>query len=176
MTIKVELVKADPESVRNLVEKVIAIRDPKLAATRAKNYKKAVKEDKTYSPTATLEHVIRGSASFKMSGYSFKASPGLLNTLNREFSESRCDAYVEDMDKGRWWFTPDPIVITDDGHIINGQHRLVAVCRIKWDDGIEPPTFVVVWGVDKRAALLMDEARRSNDDRRNITVRYAGSA
>jgi len=38
-----------------------------------------------------------------------------------------------------------------------------------------PPQFVVVWGVDKRAAILMDEARRTTTDRRDIAMRFARS-
>src|SRR5262245_26525176 len=50
-----------------------------------------------------------------------------LGSLNRDINEGRVAAYGTDMEKGKWWFTPDPIVVTDTGEIINGQHRLLAV-------------------------------------------------
>jgi hypothetical protein len=101
-----------------------------------------------------------------------------LGKLNRDVSDSRVDEYYTAMLKGTWWFTPDPVVVTDDGYIINGQHRLIAaekLADIDKEGSRTPPTFVVVWGVDKKAALLMDEAKRSADDRRSIAVRYATS-
>jgi len=116
--------------------------------------------------------------------------------LNRDVNESRLEEYMRTMDKGEWWFTPDPIVVTDGGEIINGQHRLISAERLleggwtvrektplgSFDRELTPPwadkdapQFVVVWGVDKRAAILMDEARRSSTDRRDIAIRYASS-
>jgi len=103
-----------------------------------------------------------------------------LGKLNRDVNQSRVDAYGADMQAGRWWFTPDPIVVTDEGNIINGQHRLLAVEQYAFRKRDELaagtfPQFVVVWGVDKRAAILMDEARRSATDRRDIALRFAAA-
>ena len=100
-----------------------------------------------------------------------------IGELNRDVNEGRVAAYRTDIEEGKWWFTPDPIVITDDGGIINGQHRLLAVERAL-SEGLEDakaPSFVVVWGVDKKAAILMDEARRTSTDRRDIAIRYANA-
>jgi hypothetical protein len=115
-----------------------------------------------------------------------------IGPLNRPINPGRVDAYCEDMKFGRWWFTPDPIVVTTAGYVINGQHRLLAAEELV-DDFQEKtararerqqelpappqwPQFVVVWGVDKKAAILMDEARRTATDRRDIAVRFAGAA
>ena len=164
--------------------------------------------------------------------------------LNRTINPARVTEYRWAMSSGQWWFTPDPVVVTDEGHIINGQHRLMAVEELINDDVREAnrslkgaienlklakdknrtlahgpfdsvveaarvtewleaspaerirkareevkaakdelaklstrqwPQFVVVWGVDKRAAILMDESRRSATDRRDIAMRYAAS-
>ncbi len=102
-----------------------------------------------------------------------------LGKLNRNVNQSRVLAYWTDMQDGKWWFTPDPVVVTDDGSIINGQHRLLAVEGALGRDELtdeNAPSFVVVWGVDKRAAILMDEARRTTSDRRDITIRFASAA
>jgi hypothetical protein len=119
-----------------------------------------------------------------------------IGPLNRDVNENRTEGYARAMEKGDWWFTPDPITITDAGEIINGQHRLLAAeCvltgestvkertpigpydrpLVPWEDA-DAPSFVVVWGVDKRAAILMDEARRTATDRRDIAIRYAKAA
>lgn len=116
--------------------------------------------------------------------------------LNRDLSDARVTGYLEDMLHARWWDSPDPICVTPQGVVINGQHRVAAALKASpksnWmaDYGEEPfkgeggyfdwtadyeaiPSFVVVWDVEPKAALLMDEARRSTDDRRSIAVRYA---
>jgi hypothetical protein len=104
----------------------------------------------------------------------------LIGPLNRTIVPSRVNEYRNAMWRGEWWFTPDPIVVTNEGDIINGQHRLLAAVEAlptKDDkDPKTPPQFVVVWNVDKRAAILMDEARRSSTDRRDIALRYAAGA
>jgi hypothetical protein len=96
-----------------------------------------------------------------------------LSDLNRPISRARTDLYAEEMEAGRWYFTPDPIVITDEGYVVNGQHRLAAADAVDWSEAGEVPQFLVVWGVDKKTALLMDEAKRSADDRRHIALSYA---
>jgi hypothetical protein len=119
-----------------------------------------------------------------------------IGPLNRDINEPRVEAYAVTMSAGEWFFTPDPIVVTDEGAIINGQHRLLAAEGVLTGEqgryqsfaGIRSfseftlwpatkvPQFVVVWGVDKRAAILMDEARRSSNDRRDIALRYANAS
>jgi hypothetical protein len=96
-----------------------------------------------------------------------------LSELNRPISLARTDVYREEMQAGRWHFSPDPIVITDEGYVVNGQHRLGAADDVDWSKLAEAPQFLVVWGVDKKTALLMDEAKRSADDRRKIAFSYA---
>jgi hypothetical protein len=64
-------------------------------------------------------------------------------------------------------------VITEDSFLVNGQHRLAAATQVVWEDGDTVPPFLVVWGVDKKTALLIDEAQRSASDRRHIAINYA---
>ncbi len=104
-----------------------------------------------------------------------------LGDLNRDVNDARVAEYETAMNEGKWWFTPDPIVVSTEGAIINGQHRLLAVehALMLWQEKknpeFVPPQFVVVWNVDKKAALLMDEARRTANDRRNIALRFAAA-
>jgi hypothetical protein len=74
------------------------------------------------------------------------------------------------MATGGWWFTPDPFVFSDNGHVLNGQHRMLAVMSTQT---LHPIEFVLVTGVEDRATLIMDEARRTPTDRRAIAMKYA---
>jgi hypothetical protein len=107
----------------------------------------------------------------------FRSVGFYVGQLNRDVNANRVDGYAKDIAAGKWWFTPDPIVVTDTGEIINGQHRLLAVEQTvgRADFDAPAPQFVVVWNVDKEAAILMDESRRSSTDRRDIAMRYAAA-
>ena len=43
-----------------------------------------------------------------------------IGKLNREVNSIRVAEYGTAMEEGKWWFTPDPVVVTDTGEIING--------------------------------------------------------
>jgi hypothetical protein len=156
-TIRVELLSAD--KVPQFLDKVLAIRNPELAGSR--------KADKR---RPSLTGYFRGSIDGKPHIFDNLRESGMTE-LNRDVSEARVESYSQAMANGQWWFTPDPIVVSDEGLIINGQHRLIAASRIDWEPG-HSPQFVVVWGVDKKASLLMDEAQRNTTDRRNIGLRF----
>jgi hypothetical protein len=172
MGIKVELVPADKTG--EILERALKIRNPELWQTRRKNRAKArAQARRSGEPLPRLtwkphKRLTRGL-------FNPMESLGLAD-LNRPFSEPRMELYVEEMLAGRWQFSPDPIVISEQGYVINGQHRLVAADAIEWEEGDEIPLFLVVWGVDKKTALLMDEAQRSSRDRRQIAFGYAQAA
>jgi hypothetical protein len=66
---------------------------------------------------------------------------------------------------------------SEEGYILNGQHRLIAASQVGWPkEGHELTELPVVWGVDKRTALLMDEATRSTKDRRHIALGFASAS
>ncbi|MGZ4356819.1 MAG: hypothetical protein ACXVRU_08425 [Gaiellaceae bacterium] len=98
-----------------------------------------------------------------------------LTELNREMNYTRAEMYAEEMRAGRWQFSPDPIVVTAGGMVVNGQHRLAAAGYVTdWSAyGGDIPEFLVVWGVSDETALLTDEAQRSTKDRRHIALSYA---
>lgn len=68
----------------------------------------------------------------------YKAAEKLLlkNDVNRNLRVSVVDKYQRDMEAGNWKLCMAPIVIAEDGRILDGQHRLTAQIRamkqIKW--------------------------------------------
>ena len=164
-----EIITASLEGLQAFVDKLKAVR-----AAHPEARQKGVKE------MARIK-LNMGSAfpHFPIHSGSYDSVIGsFLGPLNRTVIPARIHTYLYDMTYGEWWFTPDPIVVTDEGAIINGQHRLLAAERALSEglDDAKAPRFVVVWGVDKRAAILMDEARRTASDRHDIALRFARSA
>ena len=51
------------------------------------------------------------------------------NTGNRPIKKTRVETYASDMLAGRWMTTPQGIMITPNGRLIDGQHRLAAVVK-----------------------------------------------
>lgn len=49
------------------------------------------------------------------------------NISNRNVNRHRIKSYVNDMQGGRWTFNPSPIVFGEDGSLMDGQHRLIAI-------------------------------------------------
>ena len=62
-----------------------------------------------------------------------KISPAMAETLlknnnnNRVKSKYQIRNYAREMELGRWSLTAEPIMVTESGELINGQHRLEAV-------------------------------------------------
>jgi hypothetical protein len=174
VAIKVELVSADKAG--EILERALKIRNPELWQTRRKNAaKQKAKARRQGKPLPPISRWAPSKATIG-NGRWVEHKPmemlGLSN-LNRPISFARTELYAQEMEAGRWYFTPDPIVITDEGYVVNGQHRLGAADAVDWSQAGEVPQFLVVWGVDKKTALLMDEAKRSADDRRHIALSYA---
>jgi hypothetical protein len=101
-----------------------------------------------------------------------------LLALNRDQNPVRAHRYALDMLDGRWWFTPDPVVFTDTALLANGQHRALALSIVEpiAAGRLDDLAFVLVTGVEAKAALIIDEARRTANDRRDITIAFATHA
>jgi hypothetical protein len=99
-------------------------------------------------------------------------------TYNRDIRQERVDEYREEMAKGRWRdLLSDPISVTADGHVLNGQHRLAAAVRVSWDKAGNDPAFLVIWNVKPQEALLADGSRRTPRDEKIIAKKLvAGGA
>ncbi len=59
------------------------------------------------------------------------SSRGAINeeNKNRKLSRNKVRKYAEAMKKGKWCLTGEPIIISADGEILNGHHRLEAACE-----------------------------------------------
>jgi hypothetical protein len=94
--------------------------------------------------------------------------------LNRDIRPQRVDEYTAEMRAGRWRdLLSDPIAITKDGHVVNGQHRLAAASRLDWSKIENDPAFLVIWDVSPLEATLADGSRRTQRDERTIAARVA---
>jgi len=90
--------------------------------------------------------------------------------VNRDIKPRRVEEYAELMEKGLWRdLLSDPIAITADGHVVNGQHRLAAVANVEWSEVKNDPQFLVVWGVSPEEAVLADTNKRTAHDQATIT-------
>lgn len=49
------------------------------------------------------------------------------NASNRRVNGKRVAQYAKTMKDGEWKLTGQPIIVSEDGHIIDGQHRLMAI-------------------------------------------------
>lgn len=83
------------------------------------------------------------------------------NHVNRNLRDGVVRAYKQDMDRGRWTMTGEPIQISEQGNLLNGQHRLTALSMSK----VAFLDMLVVRGLPEEAQLLMDQgAGRSVTD------------
>lgn len=73
------------------------------------------------------------------------------NSANRKLRTHRVGQYALIMQNGGWLLTGDAIVITAEGELINGQHRLMAVS----ESGCTVP-FIVLRGANKKVYGVMD--------------------
>lgn len=73
------------------------------------------------------------------------------NINNRAVKRRMVTTYAADMTAGRWKLTGAGIVLADDGALLDGQHRLLAVI----DSGVTTE-FLIVHGVDKDSQPTID--------------------
>lgn len=82
------------------------------------------------------------------------------NIANRTVRPSRVKEYATAMQQGRWLYTADPIRFDEDGKLIDGQHRLMAIVRSGREVEIQ-----VVRGLSRQAQDAVDTgaARTASD-------------
>lgn len=73
---------------------------------------------------------------------------------NRTVLKQRVAGYADDMARGEWKITGDPIRIDTDGNLIDGQHRLLAIIKA----GVPIRTSFIT-GVDHSIVRLIDTGR-----------------
>jgi hypothetical protein len=74
--------------------------------------------------------------------------------LNRRLDESTVLMYARDMENGHWRQTGEPIIVSEKGEVIDGQHRLAAIA--KYGKAVE---MVVCYGIPSDAMGSIDRNR-----------------
>jgi hypothetical protein len=110
------------------------------------------------------------------SGYVSHASQhGMLAnpSVNRDINPRRVEEYQQQMEAGRWCdLLSDPITITHEGHVVDGQHRLAALASVDWSTVENDPAFLVVFGVAPEEAILADTStKRTARDQSTIAAK-----
>jgi hypothetical protein len=77
------------------------------------------------------------------------------NSLNRPVSDSTVDEYGEQMKKGKWRLNGEAIIISKDGLLLDGQHRLWASFKTK-----KSFKTMVTRGVDKETFATIDTGKK----------------
>ena len=77
------------------------------------------------------------------------------NARNRNLNPKLVGLYSRDMRNGDWRFVGDPIRIATDGTLLDGQHRLRAIC-----DSGTTQRFAVITGLEKKDQDVMDRGRK----------------
>lgn len=93
------------------------------------------------------------------------------NAVNRVLSEMTSEKYAADMKQGRWQQTDEPIIFSESGFLLDGQHRLRAVilsgCTI---------TFLLAKGIKEEAQMVMDDGKgRKHGDYLHFKYQRYGS-
>jgi hypothetical protein len=85
--------------------------------------------------------------------------------LNRPLLPSRVGTYHDLMQAGKWRdLLSDPISITADGEVLNGQHRIAAAQSVDWDKAGNDPAFMILFGVNPDEVYLTDRSKRTGRD------------
>ena len=79
-----------------------------------------------------------------------------ININNRNVNQRTVDDYATQMKKGLWTLNGEPIIISSNNTILDGQHRLLAV--VKSNTTIQS---LVVWGVDGKSAFATIDTGRT---------------
>lgn len=103
-------------------------------------------------------------------------TPGLAAELlkrnpdNRNIRPTKVGHYATDMRAGKWAFNGEPIVISKEGLLNDGQHRLTAII-----DANTPVTMLFVFGISREARLTVDQgaARGAGDYLGMSGIEYA---
>jgi hypothetical protein len=79
------------------------------------------------------------------------------NTNNRKVSKANVRRYRKDAEHGAWSLNGQPIIVSSDGVLADGQHRLAAIVGTEF----KIPT-LMVFGVQPETRTTMDQGRARN--------------
>jgi hypothetical protein len=115
----------------------------------------------------------------RQGGYTTHARAGGLlpdAQYNRDILHRRVEQYAAEMKAGRWRdLLSDPISITDDGQVLNGQHRIAAASEVDWSEVGNDPAFLVIWDVEPHESHFADGSRRTDRDEKVIADKLVAS-
>jgi len=77
------------------------------------------------------------------------------NSGNRPLSDGTVKRYAAQMTAGMWKFNADPVRLTADGELLDGQHRLSAIVASG-----KPQPMLVVYGVERSSFDTMDVGKK----------------
>lgn len=77
------------------------------------------------------------------------------NTLNRPLSQPHVERIAKQIVEGKWRFNGDTIKVSDDGNVLDGQHRLWAIIEAK-----KPVETILVRGIERDAFATIDTVRK----------------
>jgi hypothetical protein len=76
------------------------------------------------------------------------------NTANRLLSPRRVNSLAQSISRGEWVFDGNPIRLTSDGMLLDGQHRLAAIMKAG-----EPVSMLMLRGLEPESQLAIDSGR-----------------
>lgn len=89
-----------------------------------------------------------------------------LNTNNRNIRKRHVNWLMETIKNDEFMVTGQPIIVTKDGILIDGQHRLLAIQKL----GYKPVDLMLVTGIDPKAQMYLDQhAKRGLRDVLKLT-------
>ncbi len=83
-----------------------------------------------------------------------------LNPDNRSIRQVKVSQYAADMASGRWALNGEPLIVSKDGRLNDGQHRCLAVI-----DANAAVPVVIMFGIERETRLTVDQgsARSASD-------------
>jgi hypothetical protein len=81
------------------------------------------------------------------------------NPSNRTVSRLKVKKIARDMAAGRWRLNGETIIVATDGHLNDGQHRILAII----ESGVTIDSNVA-WGADRSSRMTVDAGSRDADD------------
>lgn len=76
------------------------------------------------------------------------------NPENRVLTQSTIDAYARDIEQNRYPLNGEPLIVSKEGELNDGQHRSMAVIQTQ-----KPIKTMFVFGIDRETRTTVDEGR-----------------
>lgn len=146
-----------PEDARQEVSNMAAILESNIVSNTPRTIKSVNSPDR--NAALWLEDQIARAANGVVT-HVVDLSPAMARVLmarnpnNRRISPVMVESYARDMTNGAWRFNGEPIIVSNDGLLNDGQHRCEAVIQ----SGVTIPAIVVI-GPDRSSRLTVDQGR-----------------